>query len=122
MNVFNLDLNIAVESDSSMKQATYSEGKVKYMKMLSQESIAQMMFLAPQSKRIIRGSQVHAHVNILKIQKISEIRRLTKHKSLNPQRVGVLYMEQSHLHGQRWEFRIQNNAQRMKENDVKMTI
>ena len=29
-------------------------------------------------------------------------------------------MEQNHLHGQRREFRIRNNAQKTKENDVKM--
>ena len=32
---------------------------------------------------------------------------------------GVSYMEQNHLHGQRREFRIRNNAQKLKENDVK---
>ena len=32
---------------------------------------------------------------------------------------GVPYTEQNHLHGQRREFRIRNNAQKMKENDVK---
>ena len=31
-------------------------------------------------------------------------------------------MEQNHLHGQRREFRIQNNAQKMKENDVKTIL
>ena len=31
-------------------------------------------------------------------------------------------MEQNHLHGQRREFRIQNNAQKTKENDVKMIL
>ena len=43
MNVFNLDLNVTVESNNPippMRQATYSEGEVQYTKMLSQESIA----------------------------------------------------------------------------------
>ena len=41
---------------------------------------------------------------------------------INPQRAGVPYTEQNHLHGQRWEFRIRNNIQKMKENDVKMIL
>ena len=31
-------------------------------------------------------------------------------------------MELNHLHGQRWEFRIQNSAQKTKENGVKMIL
>ena len=31
-------------------------------------------------------------------------------------------MEQNHLHGQRREFRIRNNSQKTKENDVKMIL
>ena len=38
---------------------------------------------------------------------------------LNPQMEGVPYTEQNHLLGQWWEFRIQNNAQKTKENYVK---
>ena len=40
----------------------------------------------------------------------------------NPQMAGVPYTEQNHLHGQRREFRIRNNAQKTKENDVKMIL
>ena len=36
--------------------------------------------------------------------------------------MGVLYTEQNHLHGQRREFRIRNNSQKTKENDVKMIL
>ena len=35
---------------------------------------------------------------------------------------GVLYTEQNHLHGQQWEFRIRDNAQKTKENDVKTIL
>ena len=35
---------------------------------------------------------------------------------------GVPYTEQNHLHGQRREFRIRNNVQKTKENDVKMIL
>ena len=35
---------------------------------------------------------------------------------------GSLYTEQNHLHGQRREFRLQNNTQKTKENDVKMIL
>ena len=41
---------------------------------------------------------------------------------LSPQTEGVPYMEQNHLHKQRWEFCIWNNAQKMKENDVKKIL
>ena len=34
----------------------------------------------------------------------------------------VPYTEQNHLHGQRREFYIRNNAQKTKENDVKMIL
>ena len=40
----------------------------------------------------------------------------------NPQRAGVPYTDQNHLHGQRREFRIRDNAQKAKENDVKMIL
>ena len=36
--------------------------------------------------------------------------------------VGVPYAEQNRLHGQQREFRIRNNAQKTKENDVKITL
>ena len=45
---------------------------------------------------------------------------MTHMRPLNPQMVGVPYTEQNHLHGQRREFCIQNNAQKMKENHVKI--
>ena len=45
---------------------------------------------------------------------------LEKTASLTLKRVGAQYTEQNHLHGQRWEFCIRNNAQKTKENDVKM--
>ena len=41
---------------------------------------------------------------------------------INPQTAGVPYTEQNHLHRQRQEFRIRNNAQKMKENDVKTIL
>ena len=31
-------------------------------------------------------------------------------------------MEQNHLHGKRWEFRVQNNARKPKENYVKTIL
>ena len=37
---------------------------------------------------------------------------------INPYRAGVPYTKQNHSHGQRREFRIQNEAQKIKENDV----
>ena len=42
--------------------------------------------------------------------------------SINPQTAGVLYTEQNHLHRQWREFRVRNNAQKMKENDVKIIL
>ena len=42
--------------------------------------------------------------------------------TINPEMAGVLHTEQNHLHGQRQEFRIRNNAQKTKENDVKMIL
>ena len=35
---------------------------------------------------------------------------------------GVPYTEQNHLHGQRREFRVRNNTQKMKENYVKTNL
>ena len=46
----------------------------------------------------------------------------TVFRYFNPQRVEVPYKEKIHLHGQRREFRIRNNAQKTKENDVKMIL
>ena len=43
-------------------------------------------------------------------------------RSVNPQMVGVPYIEQSHLHGKWQEFRIRNNAQKTKENEVKTIL
>ena len=43
-------------------------------------------------------------------------------RSINLQRAGFLYTEQNHIHGQRREFRIWNNAQKTKGNDVKMIL
>ena len=42
--------------------------------------------------------------------------------TINLQRAGVPYAEQNHLRGQRREFRIRNNAQKTKENDVKIIL
>ena len=47
---------------------------------------------------------------------------ISKFPLLNPQTAGVPYTEQNHLHGQRREFRIRNNARKTKENDVKMIL
>ena len=47
---------------------------------------------------------------------------MLKFTSINPQRAGVPYAEQNHLHGQRQEFRIWNNAQKTKESDVKIIL
>ena len=41
---------------------------------------------------------------------------------VNPQTAGVPYTEQNHLHGQRREFCIRNNAQKTKQNDVKTIL
>ena len=43
-------------------------------------------------------------------------------KSINPQTAGVIYTKQNPLHGKRREFRIRNNAQKTKENDVKTIL
>ena len=62
----------------SVRQATYSEGEVQYTKMPSQKSTAQMLLLVYLSpKNINRGSQAHAHMNILKIDKVSKVPKLT---------------------------------------------
>ena len=47
---------------------------------------------------------------------------LSHSATLNPQRAEVPYMEQNHLHGQQQEFCIRNNAQKMKESDVKIIL
>ena len=64
MNVFNLNLNVAMESNPipplrlnlnvamesnpipPLRQVTYLEGEVQYIKMFSQKSIAQILLLA----------------------------------------------------------------------------
>ena len=58
------------------------------------------------------------YCEIIKIREKYEKKKL----NINPQMTGVLYTEQNHLHGQRREFRIQNNAQKTKENDIKTIL
>ena len=60
------------------------------------------------------NGQVVCTVKILKPD-LSEI-------IVNPQMAGVPYMEQNHLHGQWWKFRIWNDIQKTKENDVKTIL
>ena len=47
---------------------------------------------------------------------------VNKQVSINPHTAGVPYTEQNHLHGQRREFRIWNNAQKTKKNYVKTIL
>ena len=55
---------------------------------------------------------------------LSSFKRICPLKEINPQTTGVsyTYTEQNYLHGQRREFRIRNNTQETKENDVKTVL
>ena len=53
--------------------------------------------------------------NVVTYNKSTVLREI----ALNPQTAGVPYTEQNQLHGQQWEFRIQNKLQRPK-NEAKL--
>ena len=64
MNVFNLDLNVAMESSFFNEAGNlFRRRGATYKAALSEKH----RYWHLQSKRIIRGPQAHAHVNILKI-------------------------------------------------------
>ena len=66
MNIFHLDLKVAMESNSFNEA-----GKVQYMKMLSQKSITQMLLSAPPVKKAQQRSSSpcpHEHSKDLKGQ------------------------------------------------------